>query len=70
MKIDAQDITGERFAFNLTGLPARVFQHEYDHLLVIPWHPLVLLLQFTCFEKIHGNFWGTGRQLIFGGFTV
>lgn len=30
--IDAQDITGKRFAFNLTGLPARVFQHEYDHL--------------------------------------
>lgn len=49
MKIDAQDITGERFAFNLTGLPARVFQHEYDHLLVSPWHPLVLLLQFTCY---------------------
>lgn len=35
VKIDAQDITGERFAFNLTGLPARVFQHEYDHLLGI-----------------------------------
>lgn len=49
MKIDAQDITGERFAFNLTGLPARVFQHEYDHLLVISLHPLVLLLQFTCY---------------------
>ncbi|XP_027093166.1 peptide deformylase 1B, chloroplastic isoform X1 [Coffea arabica] len=30
--IDAQDISGKRFAFNLTGLPARVFQHEYDHL--------------------------------------
>ncbi|KAL3504161.1 hypothetical protein ACH5RR_034002 [Cinchona calisaya] len=32
VKIDAQDITGQRFEFNLTGLPARVFQHEFDHL--------------------------------------
>lgn len=35
MKIDAQDIIGKKFAFNLTGLPARVFQHEYDHLQVV-----------------------------------
>ncbi|KAL0395700.1 UNVERIFIED_CONTAM: Peptide deformylase 1B, chloroplastic [Sesamum calycinum] len=32
LKVDAQDITGARFEVNLTGLPARVFQHEYDHL--------------------------------------
>lgn len=35
VRIDARDITGERFALQLTGLPARVFQHEYDHLQVI-----------------------------------
>lgn len=34
MKIDAQDIKGARFEINLTELPARVFQHEYDHLQV------------------------------------
>lgn len=34
LKVDAQDITGAKFELNLTGLPARVFQHEYDHLLV------------------------------------
>lgn len=33
--IDAQDITGARFEFKLTEFPARVFQHEYDHLLGI-----------------------------------
>lgn len=32
VKIDARDITGGRFRVNLSGLPARVFQHEFDHL--------------------------------------
>ncbi|KAA8548117.1 hypothetical protein F0562_004622 [Nyssa sinensis] len=32
VKIDARDITGARFVVNLSGLPARVFQHEFDHL--------------------------------------
>ncbi|EEF40941.1 peptide deformylase 1B, chloroplastic/mitochondrial isoform X2 [Ricinus communis] len=32
VKIDARDINGARFTVNLSGLPARVFQHEYDHL--------------------------------------
>ncbi|PON52496.1 Formylmethionine deformylase [Parasponia andersonii] len=32
VKIDAQDINGARFTVNLSGLPARVFQHEFDHL--------------------------------------
>uniref|UniRef100_A0A1D1Z4R8 Peptide deformylase n=1 Tax=Anthurium amnicola TaxID=1678845 RepID=A0A1D1Z4R8_9ARAE len=32
VKIDARDITGARFTVNLSGLPARVFQHEFDHL--------------------------------------
>lgn len=34
-KIDARDINGARFTVNLSGLPARVFQHEFDHLQVI-----------------------------------
>ncbi|OIV89270.1 hypothetical protein TanjilG_23763 [Lupinus angustifolius] len=32
VKIDARDINGTRFSVNLSGLPARVFQHEFDHL--------------------------------------
>ncbi|XP_039121255.1 peptide deformylase 1B, chloroplastic isoform X1 [Dioscorea cayenensis subsp. rotundata] len=32
IKIDARDITGGSFRVNLSGLPARVFQHEFDHL--------------------------------------
>ncbi|CAH1437707.1 unnamed protein product [Lactuca virosa] len=32
VKVDAQDITGEKFSVGLSGLPARVFQHEFDHL--------------------------------------
>ncbi|KAJ7974589.1 Peptide deformylase [Quillaja saponaria] len=32
VKIDARDINGARFGFSLSGLPARVFQHEFDHL--------------------------------------
>ncbi|TQE02977.1 hypothetical protein C1H46_011341 [Malus baccata] len=32
VKIDAQDIKGARFTVSLSGLPARVFQHEFDHL--------------------------------------
>ncbi|KMZ59547.1 Peptide deformylase [Zostera marina] len=32
VKVEAQDINGEKFTINLSGLPARVFQHEFDHL--------------------------------------
>uniref|UniRef100_A0A1J3FV36 Peptide deformylase n=1 Tax=Noccaea caerulescens TaxID=107243 RepID=A0A1J3FV36_NOCCA len=32
VKIDARDITGARFSITLSRLPARIFQHEYDHL--------------------------------------
>ncbi|KAF6157394.1 hypothetical protein GIB67_004332 [Kingdonia uniflora] len=32
VKVDAQDITGENFSVDLSRLPARVFQHEFDHL--------------------------------------
>ncbi|XP_024029493.1 peptide deformylase 1B, chloroplastic isoform X2 [Morus notabilis] len=32
VKIDARDVNGARFTVNLSGLPARVFQHEFDHL--------------------------------------
>ncbi|KAL1352835.1 hypothetical protein HN51_016814 [Arachis hypogaea] len=32
VKIDARDVNGNRFSFSLDGLPARVFQHEFDHL--------------------------------------
>lgn len=36
VKIDARDIKGARFTINLSGLPARIFQHEFDHLQVRP----------------------------------
>ncbi|KAJ4729242.1 Peptide deformylase [Melia azedarach] len=32
VKIDARDINGTRFSVSLSALPARVFQHEFDHL--------------------------------------
>ncbi|KAI3520754.1 hypothetical protein L1887_10205 [Cichorium endivia] len=32
VKVDAQDITGAKFSISLSRLPARVFQHEFDHL--------------------------------------
>uniref|UniRef100_A0A2N9J061 Peptide deformylase n=1 Tax=Fagus sylvatica TaxID=28930 RepID=A0A2N9J061_FAGSY len=32
VKIDARDIKGTRFTVSLSDLPARVFQHEFDHL--------------------------------------
>lgn len=35
VKIDARDVSGARFRVNLSGLPARVFQHEFDHLKAI-----------------------------------
>jgi peptide deformylase len=34
VKIEAQDTTGAKIKLKLSGLPARVFQHEFDHLLV------------------------------------
>lgn len=30
--VEAFDLSGQDFAFELSGLPARVVQHEYDHL--------------------------------------
>ncbi|GKV07729.1 hypothetical protein SLEP1_g19463 [Rubroshorea leprosula] len=35
LKIDAQDINGARFTVDMSGLTARIFQHEFDHLQVI-----------------------------------
>ncbi|EES03332.1 hypothetical protein BDA96_03G251900 [Sorghum bicolor] len=35
VKIEAQDVTGAKIKVKLSGLPARVFQHEFDHLLGI-----------------------------------
>nr|XP_043632622.1 peptide deformylase 1B, chloroplastic/mitochondrial [Erigeron canadensis] len=32
VKVDAQDITGAKFSISMSHLPARVFQHEFDHL--------------------------------------
>ncbi|KAK6256462.1 hypothetical protein SCA6_017767 [Theobroma cacao] len=32
IKIDARDVNGARFTVNLSGLRARIFQHEFDHL--------------------------------------
>lgn len=34
MKIDARDVNGTRFSVDLSDLPARIFQHEFDHLRV------------------------------------
>lgn len=34
VKIDARDVNGMRFSISLSGLPARIFQHEFDHLEV------------------------------------
>ncbi|XP_058763475.1 peptide deformylase 1B, chloroplastic/mitochondrial-like [Vicia villosa] len=35
VKVDARDVNGLRFSIRLSGLPARIFQHEFDHLLGI-----------------------------------
>ncbi|CAJ2669741.1 unnamed protein product [Trifolium pratense] len=32
VKIDARDLKGTWFSVSLSGLPARIFQHEFDHL--------------------------------------
>ncbi|KAL4445735.1 hypothetical protein ABPG77_008934 [Micractinium sp. CCAP 211/92] len=32
VKIKAQDLNGRKFTISLSGFPARIFQHEYDHL--------------------------------------
>lgn len=32
VRVKAQDLTGKSFMVNVTGFPARIFQHEYDHL--------------------------------------
>ncbi|EFN57416.1 hypothetical protein CHLNCDRAFT_17300, partial [Chlorella variabilis] len=32
VKVKAQDLSGKKFTVSLIGFPARIFQHEYDHL--------------------------------------
>ena len=34
VKINAQDVSGEKIKLNLSEIYARVFQHEFDHLQV------------------------------------
>jgi peptide deformylase len=34
VKINAQDVSGAKIKVKLSQLSARVFQHEFDHLLV------------------------------------
>ncbi|KAK4488504.1 hypothetical protein RD792_004268, partial [Penstemon davidsonii] len=49
LKVDAQDISGARFEVNLSGLPARVFQHEYDHLQVLIPSNIIIEMQGILF---------------------
>ena len=32
VRVRAQDLAGKTFVINISGFPARIFQHEYDHL--------------------------------------
>lgn len=32
VRVRAQDLNGKSFVINISGFPARIFQHEYDHL--------------------------------------
>ena len=34
VRVRAQDLSGKSFVINIGGFPARIFQHEYDHLQV------------------------------------
>ena len=36
--VEAQDLEGKTFSLKLDGLEARIFQHEYDHLLGVLFH--------------------------------
>ena len=38
VKIEAQDVVGNKFKMTLEGFEARVFQHEYDHLDGVLFH--------------------------------
>jgi len=38
VKIEAQDVEGNKFKMTLEGFEARVFQHEYDHLDGVLFH--------------------------------
>lgn len=38
VKVKAQALDGSKFSLTLTGFPARIFQHEYDHLQGVLFH--------------------------------
>lgn len=67
VKVKAQALDGSKFSLTLTGFPARIFQHEYDHLQVASclrcavWL-LSMFRRYLCFM----HFWLAMSEAAFG----
>ena len=64
--VETSDIQREAFntAFKLTGLTARIFQHEYDHLLGVDYTMKVSKLKRDmAFKKWRKKYGRTGLSL-------
>jgi len=68
IRVEAQDLSGASFAEDLEGLPARIVQHEYDHLdgllfvkLLSPGERLLVRKSLRQLEKEYGRERGAAR---------
>lgn len=57
VRVEACDRTGKRVAFTASGLPARVIQHEYDHLDGVLFIDRMNTLQSLAFMEEYRRFW-------------
>jgi peptide deformylase len=57
VRVKAFDRTGKRIEFTASGLPARVIQHEYDHLAGILFFDRMPTLESLAFMEEYRRFW-------------
>lgn len=57
VRVQAYDRTGARVAFTATGLPARVIQHEYDHLEGVLFFDRMPTLDSLAFMDEYRRYW-------------
>jgi peptide deformylase len=57
VRVEAYDRTGKRIAFTASGLPARVIQHEHDHLDGVLFMDRMPTLQSLAFMEEYRRFW-------------
>ena len=62
IRVQAYDRTGARMAFTASGLPARVIQHENDHLDGVLFLDRMLTLESLTFMEEYRRYWAEDEE--------